>query len=160
LCLACHDDYATRSARHHPIGKAALCTDCHSPHAGEMPGMIRGRQRSLCLACHESIRDGIDEAASIHPLTVESGRCSACHQPHNAEARPLLAGQRTALCADCHQDHSRFTHPMGPNVPDPIRPGESLSCLSCHDPHASDERMLLRASPDRALCVECHSELH
>jgi predicted CXXCH cytochrome family protein len=49
---------------------------------------------------------------------------------------------------------------MGPNVPDPRRPGQSLTCMSCHSPHASDQKAMLLAAPDRDLCVQCHQQLN
>ena len=87
---------------------------------------------------------------------MDDGRCTACHQPHEAQGSPLLARAEGTLCESCHVDHSRFAHPMGSNVPDPSRPGHSVTCVSCHDPHASEQDHLLLADPGRDLCVRCH----
>jgi predicted CXXCH cytochrome family protein len=159
LCVVCHDDRDPEGHAEgsHPIGNEVVCTDCHSPHAGEGPG-LRGAERGICLGCHDEIRVAIATLKSHHPITAEGGRCTACHQAHDSDTPPLLARKRDALCSDCHRDHSRFTHPMGPNVPDPSRPGRSVDCLSCHDPHASEYKMMLRASSERDLCVGCHAQ--
>jgi predicted CXXCH cytochrome family protein len=160
--VACHEDYepAADPAPDHPVGGEVTCTGCHSPHWGEGPGMMRGPERLVCLECHSDVRTEIEAGASTHPLEVGGGRCTSCHQPHDAVAGPLLARERAELCAGCHESHSRFAHPMGPNVPDPRTPGQTIDCLSCHYPHASDQKMMLRASPERELCVSCHGDLH
>jgi predicted CXXCH cytochrome family protein len=31
-----------------------------------------------------------------------------------------------------------------------------MNCLSCHNPHASQQRRMLKADPQRALCLNCH----
>lgn len=161
LCGVCHDGYHEEgSAAYHPVDDSVTCTDCHSPHAGESPGMIRRVERIVCLDCHTEIRDRFADSISRHPASVEGGRCSACHAPHEAGAEPLLARSRKELCVGCHQQHSRFAHPMGDNVPDPRTPGATVGCLSCHDPHASDHKMTLLGAPDRDLCVECHAGSH
>ena len=117
-------------------------------------------ERQVCLSCHTDLRDALQSAVSTHPLEAADGRCTGCHTPHDPAAAPLLREKRSDLCESCHQDHARFAHPMGPNVADPRRPGETVSCLSCHDPHASDQPMMLILEPDRALCVDCHDRLH
>ncbi len=158
-CEDCHAGYRD-SAGHHPVGDAARCVDCHSPHAGEAPGMTAGPQRAVCLGCHGDVREAILAGASRHPANLEQGACSACHAGHGATTAPLLRAGLHGLCESCHTDHSKFAHPMGPNVPDPRREGATLTCLSCHDPHASEHPMLLTASSERDLCVECHAALH
>jgi predicted CXXCH cytochrome family protein len=159
LCVDCHEEsLAEPSAANHPADGEVRCVDCHSPHAGLDPGIVRGPERQVCLRCHVKIRRTIDRSVSSHPWRVEDGRCTACHQPHDAPDSPLLAKARSELCAGCHETHSRFTHPMGPNVPDPSRPGKTVDCLSCHAPHASDQKMMLWASEDRELCIRCHQE--
>jgi predicted CXXCH cytochrome family protein len=121
--------------------------------------MMRGPERSVCLGCHGDVRRAIDTARSFHPLEVGNGACSVCHTPHEASDEKLLRLPEAVLCSGCHESHAKFAHPMGPNVPDPRRPGRSLSCLSCHAPHASEFKAMLLAGPDRDLCVGCHAKL-
>ncbi|HXH40469.1 MAG TPA: cytochrome c3 family protein, partial [Thermoanaerobaculia bacterium] len=99
--------------------------------------------------------DQMAKAVSIHPLKANGGRCTSCHAPHESGRPHLLKGDITAVCSTCHKGHAQFGHPIGSNVIDP-RNGEPLNCLSCHSPHASAQRMILRAEPQRALCLECH----
>jgi len=162
LCEDCHGDYggSGETDGHHDSVPGSGCAACHSPHAGEAPAMMDGPQRFVCFACHTEIADKVTRGNSHHPWMPDTGSCSACHQPHGSGHESLLKQDENSLCIDCHTDHSRFAHPMGPNVPDPLRPGKSINCLSCHDPHASEYEMMLSGPPDRGLCVGCHGDLH
>ncbi len=159
LCRECHDEKGSGSAAEHWLGQGVACTSCHSPHAGLEPAMVRSHARALCLECHVAIREQLGKGFSVHPIAADEGRCTACHRLHDAPSSPLLQAAPERVCAGCHEQHARFAHPMGPNVPDPRDSSRTVDCLSCHDPHASGERMLLRASPERELCVGCHREL-
>ncbi len=163
LCVGCHteqESYAKPSATSHPIRTGVACTGCHSPHAGEGASLMRGPERLVCLGCHVEIRRAIDRGVSSHPISVDEGRCTVCHDAHDAKGGRLLKKPEDELCLGCHASHAQFAHPMGANVPDPSRPGKHVNCLSCHDPHASGQPMLLLASPKRELCLRCHKELH
>ncbi|MGN6187095.1 MAG: cytochrome c3 family protein [Thermoanaerobaculia bacterium] len=94
-------------------------------------------------------------AVSIHPVKAGGGRCTICHEPHNSKSPKLLRGDVNSVCGSCHKGHSQFGHPVGSNVMDP-RTGKGMTCLSCHFTHASQQRALLRADSQRALCIECH----
>jgi hypothetical protein len=149
-----------------PPSAARKCFECHATQ----------------ISTGESRSRGIDEQAIIPNVSCE--RCHGPGRAHVAAARrgatdselalPLGLGRFTAetlleACGACHR------HPAGPR-PEQIRPddpamprfqpiglmqskcyrqsGGSLSCLTCHDPHA-------RASSDRAgydvICLKCHS---
>jgi predicted CXXCH cytochrome family protein len=114
-------------------------------------------ERELCLSCHQEMKKLFASAYSKHPLKADGGRCTACHAPHESDKKPLLKAARADLCKGCHQTHSQFAHPYGPNVLDP-RTGQAMTCLSCHNPHASSFAAILVANPSRALCVQCHSD--
>jgi len=69
------------------------------------------------------------------------------------------------LCDMCHQALSqKFSHPvhfrarLGSNIPPgyPRLPNGQMSCLTCHDYHASNNAFHLRKSADRELCIGCH----
>lgn len=133
------------------------CVTCHNPHAADEPKLIKGNnERAICLGCHSEIKDQMTKAVSTHPVKAGGGRCTVCHQPHQSDAPHLLASKDiNAVCSKCHKGHAQFGHPIGSNVIDP-RTGQGMSCLSCHNPHASQQRMMLRADAQRGLCVECH----
>jgi len=128
---------------------------CHTPHAADMPGLVIGNGRDICLSCHKSIQATIQKSFSIHPKTGAAGRCTACHTPHQSDEPHLLKAAKNAVCQSCHKTHSQFGHPMGTGVIDP-RDGTEVSCLSCHLPHGSQQQFMLIANPKRDLCVMCH----
>ena len=133
------------------------CTTCHNPHTADDRGLIKGNsERAICLSCHSAIKNQMAKAVSIHPVKANGGRCTSCHEPHQSGKAHLLKGDITAVCSGCHKGHAQFGHPIGSNIIDP-RTSEPITCLSCHSPHASQNRMILRADPQRALCVECHA---
>jgi predicted CXXCH cytochrome family protein len=159
LCVRCHGAVKVAAAR--PDAHKALqqgCIKCHTPHAANEKGLVRGRdERALCLSCHKDISKLLAGAVSIHPLKAAGGRCTACHAPHASDQKPLLKAARADVCKDCHKSHSQFAHPYGPGVNDP-RTGQTMTCLSCHNPHASQYSSLAVAAPSRALCVQCHKD--
>lgn len=66
----------------------------------------------------------------------------------------LKKGARGKLCVACHDGFEetlkrRYLHT-------PLSEGD---CTGCHDPHTSNNAMLL-AAESGALCLECHDEMH
>jgi predicted CXXCH cytochrome family protein len=158
LCYRCHSPIKALAQK--PGAHKALesgCTTCHNPHTADEPGLIKNNnERAICLGCHKNIREQMDHSVSIHPLKANGGRCTSCHEPHQSGKAHLLKGDINAVCSKCHGGHAQFGHPVGSNVIDP-RTNQGMNCLSCHSPHGSQNRMLLRADPQRALCIECHA---
>jgi len=156
LCFRCHAPIRAAAAK--PGAHKALekgCVTCHDPHAADDAGLTKGDERSVCLSCHPAVKAFMARSASIHPLKANGGRCTICHDPHQSDRRSLLKGEVNAVCSQCHKGHAQFGHPIGAGVIDP-RNGQPMTCLSCHSPHGSQMKMLLRADSQRALCVECH----
>ena len=113
-------------------GDAGKCVNCHDPHGvkdsrGLVPGLLRARGVTHCLACHRG-DPGPDVSSAFaksfrHPLVADPAgaaflsatgatagpepvlaagdpTCSACHNPHVAgqdAIRPLLAGALRSL---------------------------------------------------------------
>ncbi len=80
--------------------------------------------------------------------------CSSCHEhkkgnhPNDAGREFDLVSKLPDLCTTCHDinkgDKSKHA---------PAKEGE---CLSCHDPHSSDSRNLLKTEKGKSLCLNCH----
>lgn len=95
-----------------------------------------------------------------YPLLQESESLPQDHPPmKNVYETNLL------ICETCHQALSeKFSHPvhfrarLGSNIPAdyPRLPNGQMSCLTCHDYHASNYPFHLRKSADRELCIGCH----
>jgi predicted CXXCH cytochrome family protein len=70
------------------------------------------------------------------------------HQKNGGSIR--LWKDMPALCFKCHKE-SAFT---GQDIHPPVAKG---MCDTCHDPHHSDHRELLKDEP-RELCFKCHAK--
>ncbi len=160
-CFTCHDDeLKRRRVLHAPIARGA-CYECHAPHSAPAPMLLtRGRGDETCKSCHR----GVGEARRPHAALVRYG-CTGCHDAHASQAPALLPAETNALCETCHpaeKDGSHATRSMGLRHPvsgfaDPRREGRELSCVSCHDPHASDGPVLLRSGKTASeSCDGCH----
>lgn len=106
-----------------------------------------------CLQCHSDIRSA--DKKYQHPEL----ECKMCHLPHGINGKADLIGDPTTLCQEpCHGvDNLGRSHPFGYGVEDPLK-GGTLSCTStCHDPHASKYKRMLRYKP-RELCFKCHDK--
>ncbi|MFH1017217.1 MAG: cytochrome c3 family protein [Pseudomonadota bacterium] len=104
--------------------------------------------------------------AFVH-TAVNEDSCQDCHSASKGSA-PYESGARHRFdkvsvpkkCFECHEA------PQGASVHEPVRGGE---CLSCHNPHASDQKHLLArpysagwygdpTAKAYALCFDCHDE--
>jgi predicted CXXCH cytochrome family protein len=163
----CHGTLV-RVAHPHPPARED-CASCHAPTGAAHPDSARAGFKlvaeggELCAPCHEAFPG----RESVHP-PVAGGECLSCHDPHGSAQQRLLKQPLNALCFQCHEAGDFKVHavvgvtlgsghPLG-GAPDPARKGETLSCVSCHDPHASDTPRLWRfgATTTFDLCGNCH----
>ncbi len=72
-----------------------------------------------------------------------------------------------ALCLSCHKDHKGAgSHPVdvyptrGMVIPAdyPTSAEGKITCLTCHEAHASNLNFMLRKSQGRELCIGCHRD--
>jgi predicted CXXCH cytochrome family protein len=160
LCMMCHEDpldVPSRVSAHPPV-QEGQCLSCHTPHASNDEGLLKGRAKTVCLSCHDAIRQRAETSTSSH-LDYAQGDCTACHVPHASGERKLLRAGAIQTCSACHEQHMTFSHPMGGKTLDP-RTGQPVDCLSCHDPHGTSHAFFLRADANRDLCVQCHETEH
>jgi predicted CXXCH cytochrome family protein len=156
LCFKCHSkkkDDLKRKVVHKATEEG--CTACHTPHASDDRGLLKGAERPLCFGCHGDVRDHMTGSVSIHPVKAEGGRCTICHEPHASDRPRLFPADTIDMCKKCHTKHAQFGHPYGPGVIDP-RTNQIVTCLSCHGPHGTQEPFTLLKSARRALCIQCH----
>jgi len=112
-------------------------------------------EATTCLVCHE----GQDKAKVPH-APVEAGMCSTCHEFSGTgdETTVALAGgaasDNTApLCTMCHDDVGTAVKLEHAHAPAAM--GE---CVTCHNPHGSDQPRILTAEPVE-LCGMCHDDV-
>lgn len=93
---------------------------------------------SPCLKCHKDF-----QKLPVKHEVLED--CTTCHEEQGDHTFPTLTPEAIRnLCLDCHDVATQ--HP----------PKEKAVCTTCHDPHASRLRLLLRG-PEPDLCQKCHS---
>ncbi len=167
MVKGCHAAYSERK-HPHPPAASGECESCHEATGAKHPGgggafRLAAEGAELCRTCHEAPAG----KNSVHAPVAE-GQCTTCHDPHGSSEERLLKQGLNGLCYQCHEA-ARFEihvirgvrlgtgHPLS-GVPDPSRPGQSVSCVSCHDPHASDSPTLWRFGVRSAfeLCGKCH----
>jgi predicted CXXCH cytochrome family protein len=170
VCFSCHKLHHGLSGRYmlaDTLRDSHLCIRCH-------PG------RSSMFGTRHDLRVSAPaERNRLGQTPVESGPCGACHSFHQFARRPDPTKlDPTGLCATCHQagaaaQHATglpFSHPADIHedqipassklslYPRPDNPKQRLlACLTCHNPHQTDNTHFLRAKPD-GVCANCHGD--
>ena len=175
LCQTCHDPAdlkVTKEFVHTPVGEGD-CTGCHNPHGSIQPKLVTGRampvnekgvtilrtpiltgkSADLCYSCHESLEQQFRIGIVHKP--VAAGNCEACHEVHGSDHYGLIKEEPAALCGTCHAiNDSLETKHNNYNL-------KSANCVDCHNPHASPNPKLVRAtshSPfSEKMCDDCHT---
>jgi predicted CXXCH cytochrome family protein len=140
LCAMCHE--ASKDSELHAPYKSGQCLTCHDPHSSEFKAQTRAAGNSLCLGCHADVQ------APADPVTLFGyTKMSAA----DFDAIPKIDLDPTQRFG-----HPWVTHPVA-QVADPMHPGEKMSCLSCHTPHAStDENLIVPVKGAANVCFACH----
>lgn len=112
------------------------------------PSRCHAQDYSDCSECHDVTLSG----KVVHPILRTAG-CVACHtEAHEraAKQKRFLSAKGAELCFGCH-DKKNFSHEV---KHPPVAEGQ---CLSCHDPHMSENpHLLIKNIPE--LCFNCHSQ--
>jgi DmsE family decaheme c-type cytochrome len=74
------------------------CGDCHDPHEGTKPKMLKTEWiTETCLTCHTEKRGPfLWEHAPVRE------NCALCHDPHGSNHDKLLVAKQPFLCQRCH----------------------------------------------------------
>jgi hypothetical protein len=163
---------------------AELESDCGTCH----DRTDKGRQRALCLDCHEEIAADVSARRGFHGRSAVAGQCSACHTEHQGRGADIvglapegfdhartdfqLAGAHAAVaCARCHVPQARFREAPRQCVEchreDDVHAGMlGTDCATCHDAGRfgaarfdhSRTRFPLRDAHAGAPCSACHED--
>jgi len=128
------------------------CATCHQPFERES-------QRELCLDCHTTVRDDLQEGLGFHGrfAPIADRECAGCHTEHegrdadvvgldqdtfdhNFTDFALLGGHTSLACVGCHESAALF------------RDAES-TCIGCH---GDDDRHQGNLGES---CSDCHNEV-
>jgi len=154
ICTGCHteiDDLRKKPVHHQPAFTQG-CSTCHTPHGGDNDHLLRIKGNGLCLECHgPDSAPQRDEAAHLFTIFNGAVRLPDDYYKKNKVAiLPLRFGL----------GHPIEYHPVS-DVMDPSNQSKvktPLSCLSCHQPHASAQPDLLvkDQANNTAFCDNCH----
>jgi len=168
ICLACHTGkkaWFSRKFVHGPLHLGG-CTLCHDPHGGKYRYQLWAEgSTALCVTCHGDKENLVREEKPlpfVHGIIKGKG-CVACHDPHATDQQFMLYEPINKLCVSCHTGLAGITrgHPVGGHpVSGPEerrRPGRTLTCVGCHDPHGSRfQKLLVGDRRGSNVCVICH----
>jgi DmsE family decaheme c-type cytochrome len=141
LCFTCHASIRAQVDKqsHHPLKEGLIkCTQCHDPHGGSGPKMVRADTvNELCFQCHAEKRGPY---MWEHPPVAEN--CLTCHVPHGSNHGKLLSSKPPLLCQSCH-DATRH-------------PGTIYTRFETFSGNAASgkNRIIARG------CLNCHTNIH
>ncbi len=163
LCYRCHQreqqKFASYDAMHGPVGEGA-CMFCHNSHGSRRPKLLHEKPTTLCVDCHDLAE--MLERPVVHPVLLQKG-CTACHDPHGSNHSLQLKDALVPLCFSCHPQIKELenNHPVNGHPshgrPDPRDRQNTITCISCHDPHGSEADRLLPDEEMMMVCIRCHS---
>jgi DmsE family decaheme c-type cytochrome len=135
-CYQCHQAVRAQGMRtsHHPVREGLMtCGDCHNPHDGSTPKMIKADYvNELCLQCHTEKRGPfLWEHAPVRE------NCLNCHNPHGSNHDKLLVAKQPYLCQRCHLN---TRHPgslydgnnTGTSIGNATNRAIEHACKNCH----------------------------
>jgi predicted CXXCH cytochrome family protein len=107
---------------------------------------------ATCLACHEDKTKG----KAVHSAMAMG--CMSCHEirvNRDITHVKLITATPYKLCLTCHADKDAS------QIKGQVHPPAVRDCLTCHDPHTSDNKnQLLKAESGdddkQNLCLKCH----
>ena len=116
------------------------------------PTVRRGFAPKPCLDCHKETLTEFQKKFIHSPMGKRD--CEACHLRHGKiPVRTLKVREEDKLCYSCH---SQMVLSMGKmsHVHSALKQGK---CLPCHNPHASDNKSLLKKVGNEQ-CFTCHKD--
>lgn len=154
ICLGCHTDIGDleKKAVHHQPAFVLGCATCHTPHGGDLDHLLRAKGNALCLECHgPGSAPKLDSTA--HLFTIFNGSIRL-PEDYFKKNKVVILPLRFGV------GHPVDNHPVS-DVMDPANVSKvktPLSCLSCHQPHASTQADLLvkDQANGMAFCDNCH----
>ena len=173
LCKTCHaDKYELSKDSVHQTAlqagnrQAAVCADCHDPHAQERILDQKTHQPlpdahlaipQTCATCHNTIyeqyKTSVHGAALVDAQNPDVPTCIDCHGVHGI-ADPTSATFRLnspSVCAKCHTDAAKMD-----------KYGISTQVMNTYlaDFHGSTVTLFEKQAPDqltnKPVCIDCH----
>lgn len=153
VCLACHSDLAEQGKKahlHQPAFQQG-CATCHEPHGGANAKLLRAADvNTLCLGCHGP-NASPQAVKGTNQVAIFDGKAGLPNDYfRKVPALPLKDGL----------GHPIANHPISGVVKLKDKPSVQMTCLTCHQPHASAKPSLLAndQEPNMAFCNMCHTQ--
>ena len=148
LCFTCHEK-SKEKVLHGPYAQG-LCVACHDPHTSDFPKQLKADTQDLCLGCHAQSHLKVDQQAKT--VTTPWGFTLTFDQIKGMQFIGLDKGEMAG--------HPMEGHPISGRNTALGKIDGDVTCLSCHQPHASDVRNLMPPgiARDIDLCNKCHKE--
>ncbi|HLW52791.1 MAG TPA: cytochrome c3 family protein [Candidatus Angelobacter sp.] len=154
VCLSCHSDQAElfkKKHLHQPAFEQG-CATCHEPHGGENQHLLRAKEtNALCLECHGPEAPEPKPVAGQPLVTIFNGHVTLPQDYFKkVPVIPLKYGT----------GHPVIGHPVANTLNTKTNTPVAMTCLSCHQPHASVAAGLLVKDQEAnmAFCKNCHAE--
>jgi predicted CXXCH cytochrome family protein len=156
------------------FGHGQVCQPCHHPHTptGQVPLWAPSTQPPeplplyatadrqlapgdlMCLSCHDGAIASDISSGTDDVVVSQIGWSRAVHVFHMG---PQIGNHPIGVPYPSHDPHY---HPRAAVTADKLMklPEGRVSCLSCHDPHATagHEAMLVKSNNGSRLCLSCH----
>ena len=154
-CAVCHQDLIEVAWQHSPVS-SKLCLTCHQQSVKPWRiGFPVGKIEDICFACHNA-KSKWPSRKYVHGPLIAGG-CTVCHNPHGGDNRNYLWAENSLeLCIACHSDKD---HLLSKDQRLPYVHGLGVSCVMCHDAHATDNIFMLQKSINK-LCIGCHYQFN
>jgi predicted CXXCH cytochrome family protein len=176
-CFECHPkEELVAKTNVHPEVEKGNCMACHDPHASSRLGLLDRDRKAICIECHDA---GSAQFVELHMgYEVAGTDCLGCHSPHSSDRHAMLKSNLhkpfeeknctgchrsdtweplemgIGLCTECHKGSMPGFNKINSHL---VADGTANFCNSCHNPHASDEKNLLKDKEDR-VCYACHND--
>jgi predicted CXXCH cytochrome family protein len=150
-CLGCHTDQAEQGKEHYRHEPAFVqgCATCHEPHGGDNEHLLRNASvNALCLECHGPDAEP-KKLESEHLVAIFDGKVKL---PWNYFDKVPTLPLKYDL------GHPTERHPVSNVVIPKTRTVVTMTCLTCHQPHAGKEPGILVKDQknDMNFCKSCH----
>jgi predicted CXXCH cytochrome family protein len=152
-CITCHGDLIKNNVVHPDL--ESTCDICHAPTGSVHPQKnIKGftlteKLPVLCFNCHTEFQQHLEKYPSVHGPLRDSLSCLNCHNPHSSPQQKLLTDGTNNLCLNCHNRTISNESVRIENISQILSKAKSVhqaiegGCVTCHNPHFSEKRLLL-----------------